>query len=91
MNTKKKAKINSKINEQQEQFKVYGHEVFQKIKKLIKKGNIRRIIIKDEKDKVVLEIPVNFVLLGAVFAPIFAAVGALIALTSKYTIVVEKK
>jgi len=74
-----------------EKFKVYGHEVVTKVKQLIKEGNIRRIIIKDEKGKVLMEIPVTFALVGAVFAPILAALGALAALVAKCTIEVEKK
>ncbi len=76
---------------QREQFKVYGHEVLKKITELIKEGNVRRIIIKNEKGKVMLEIPVTLAVVGTVFAPILAAVGALAALTSKCTIVVERK
>jgi len=74
-----------------EQFKVHGHEVLARVKELIKEGNIRRIIIKNDKGKVMMEIPVTFAVVGAVFAPVLAAVGALAALMSKCTIEVEKK
>ena len=74
-----------------EQFKVYGHELLLKIKELIKEGNVRRIIIKNEKDKVMMEIPVSFAVIGAFFAPVLAAVGALAALMTKCTIEVERK
>lgn len=74
-----------------DQFKVYGHELLLKIKELIKEGNIRRIIIKNEKDKVMMEIPVTFAVVGAFFAPVLAAVGALAALMTKCTIEVERK
>lgn len=75
----------------QDQFKVYGHEVLEKVKELIKEGNVRRIIIKNEKGKVMMEIPVTFAVVGAFFAPVLAAVGALAALLSKATIEVERK
>ncbi len=52
---------------------------------------MRRIIIKNEKGKVLMEIPVTVVVVGAVFAPILAAAGALAALLNKCSIVVEKK
>lgn len=74
----------------QEQFKVYGHEVLKKVKELIKEGNVRRIIIKNEKGKVMVEIPVTFAVVGAVFAPVLAAVGALAAVVNKCTIEVER-
>ena len=75
----------------QETFKVKGEELIKKVKEIIKEGNVRRIIIKNEKGKVMLEIPVTFAVVGTVFAPILAAVGALAALVTKCTIVVERK
>ncbi len=74
-----------------EQFKVYGHELLGKIKELIKKGNIQKVIIKDEKGKVMIEIPVTIAAVAAVATPILAAVGALAALINKCTIEVIKK
>ncbi len=74
-----------------EQFKVYGHEILSKVKELIKEGNVRRIIIKNDKNKVMMEIPVTFAVVGAFFAPVLAAIGALAALLTKATIEVERK
>jgi len=74
-----------------EQFRVYGHEALKKIKELIKEGNIRRIIIKDEKGKILVEFPVTFAVVGTVFAPVLAAIGALAAVLNKCTIEVERK
>ena len=74
-----------------EQFKVYGYEMLEKIKELIKEGNIQRIIIKNEKGKVMMEIPVTFAAVGVLVAPLLAAVGALAALMTKCTIEVIKK
>jgi len=84
-------KQTKKSNSSKEQFKVYGHELVKKIKELIKEGNIRRIIIKNEKGGVMMEIPVTFVVVGAFFAPVLAAIGALAALMTKCTIEVERK
>ena len=78
-------------NIRKEEFKVSGEELLQKVKELIKEGNIRRIIIKDEKGDTLMEIPVTFAVVGAVFAPILAAVGAMAALVTKCTIIVEKR
>lgn len=94
MPTKKKTtnkKTKSKPNPKTEQFKVYGHELLARVKELIKEGNVRRIIIKNEKGKVMIEIPVTFAVVGAMFAPIWAAVGAFAALITKCTIEVERK
>lgn len=89
--TKKQTKKQNKKADFKEEFKVRGHEVIGKVKELIKEGNVRRIIIKDEKGKVFMEIPVTFAVVGAVFAPILAALGALAALVAKCTIEVERK
>lgn len=73
-----------------EEIKVLGHDLADQVKKLIHEGNVRRIIIKDEKGNTFVEIPVSVAAVGAVFAPIVAAVGALAAMAAKFTIVVEK-
>lgn len=89
--TKKETGKKSTDDSAKEQFKVYGHELLTKIKELIKEGNVRRIIIKNEKNKVMMEIPVTFAVVGAFFAPVLAAIGALAALMTKCTIEVERK
>jgi hypothetical protein len=73
-----------------EEVKVLGNELVDKVKALIHEGNVRRIIIKDEHGHTFVEIPVSVAAVGAVFAPILAAVGALAAMAAKFTIVVEK-
>lgn len=73
-----------------EEFKLNGGEIINKIKELIHEGNIRRIILKDEAGKTFLEIPLTVGLVGAAFAPVLAAIGAIAALVTKMTIVVEK-
>jgi len=75
----------------EEEFKVTGDQLKEKVKELIKAGNARRIIIKNEKGDVVLEIPLTFGAIGAVVAPMLAAVGAVAAILTNCTIVVVKK
>jgi hypothetical protein len=74
-----------------EEFKVEGGRLVEKVKELIKEGNIRRIIIKDEKGEVIMELPMTVAVVGTLLAPVLAAVGALAALLSSCTIVVERK
>ena len=74
-----------------EEFKVSGEEVLKKVKEIVKKGNARRIIIKNEKGKTLIEIPLTVGVVGAVLLPVFAAVGAIAALLTSCTIVVEKR
>ena len=59
-----------------EEFKIEGGELVNKVKELIHEGNVRRIILKDENGKTFMEIPLTVGVVGAVFAPILAAVGA---------------
>lgn len=74
-----------------EEFKVRGEEVLKKIKELVKQGNIRRIILKNEEDKVLVEFPLTWGVVGAALLPIWAAIGAIAALVANLTIVVEKR
>ena len=76
---------------QNSQFHVSGDELLKKVKEIIHEGNVNRIIIKNEEGKTFLEIPVTIGLIGALLLPVFAAVGALAALVSKFTIEVIRK
>ena len=73
-----------------EEFHVNGEQLLAKIKELIHEGNIRRIIIKNKDGKPIMEIPLTIGVVGAVLAPTLAAVGAIAALVSEATVVVEK-
>ena len=73
-----------------EELKVTGDQLVATVKKLVHEGNVRRIIIKDEHGKTFMEIPLTVGVVGAIVAPILAAVGAVAALASNLTIVVEK-
>lgn len=75
----------------QEEFKVSGDELIKKVKELIAAGNARRIIIKNESGETIVEIPLTVGAIGALIAPPLAAVGAIAALVTKCTIVVEKR
>ncbi|HKK41326.1 MAG TPA: DUF4342 domain-containing protein [Bacteroidales bacterium] len=78
-------------NSNQESFKVSGDDLMGKIKEIIREGNARKIIIKNDKDVTIMEFPLTVGAIGAVLAPVFAAVGTLAALASHCTIIVEKK
>ncbi len=74
-----------------EEFKINGDELIAKVKELIQAGKIRRISIKNEKEETVLEFPLAFGAVGFLLAPTLAAVGAVAALLTKCSIVVERK
>jgi len=73
------------------EFKVKAEDLMQKIRELLEEGNVNRIIIKDDKGKVYLEIPVTLGVIGALIAPILAAVGALAAWAADFTIEVMRR
>ncbi|HUZ93188.1 MAG TPA: DUF4342 domain-containing protein [Candidatus Paceibacterota bacterium] len=83
--------VKNNTKESKEEFKVSGEEVLVKVKHLIKEGNARRIIIKNEEGEEVMEIPLTIGAVGALLAPALAAIGAVAALLTKCTIVVIKK
>ncbi|MBN2116585.1 MAG: DUF4342 domain-containing protein [Anaerolineales bacterium] len=73
-----------------EEFRVEGEKLIAKIKEIFHEGNIRRVIIKDKEGKTVLEIPVTIGVVGALLAPQLAAIGAIAALITEATVVVER-
>ena len=83
--------MTSKEKSNHESFKVSGDEILSKVKEIIKEGNASRIIIKNDKEEVIMEFPLTVGAIGVVLAPVFAAVGTLTALATKCTIVVEKR
>ena len=72
-----------------ESFKVGADQLVDAVKKLAHEGNVRRIIIKQE-GKTIAEFPLSIGLVGAVFAPLLAAVGALAAVLTECTVEVER-
>ena len=73
-----------------EEFKIDGEKLIAKIKELLHEGNIRKLIIKDKEGKVLMEIPMTFGMVGVLLAPQLAAIGAIAALVTEATLVVEK-
>ncbi len=75
---------------EKEEFKVSGEDLLKKIKEIIHEGNVRKISIRNEENKTVVEIPLTVGAIGVLIAPVLAMVGTLAALTTKCTIVVER-
>ncbi len=74
-----------------ETFKLKGEHLLNKIKELIEEGNIRKITIHDKDGKELMSFPLSLGVVGAVFAPVFAAIGALAAIIGECSITVEKE
>ncbi len=73
-----------------EEFKVSGDELISRVKELVHQGNIRRVIIKNEEGRTLIDIPLTLGVVGALVAPQLAALGAIAALITHGTILVEK-
>ena len=73
-----------------EEFKTTGEELLSKVKELLHEGNIRRLIIKNDEGRVLIEIPLTIGVVGIVLVPTLAAVGAIAALVTDCSIIVEK-
>ena len=72
-----------------ETIKAEGSEALDKVKKIIEEGNVRRVRIK-QAGQVVAEFPLTVGVVGAVLAPVLAAIGALVALLAECSIEVER-
>ncbi|HOD32151.1 MAG: hypothetical protein BWY56_02455 [Acidobacteria bacterium ADurb.Bin340] len=73
-----------------EEFKLDGGQVLDKVKALIREGNIRRIVLKNDEGHTLMEVPLTVGLIGAALLPVLAAVGALAAVATRMTLVVER-
>ena len=85
------SKCGAPVNESQEEYVVSSDELVKKIKGLLHEGNVRRIIVKDEKGKTLLEIPAWAGFVGAVLAPWLAALGVIAAIATSCTITVVRR
>jgi hypothetical protein len=74
-----------------EEFQFSGDSLLAKIREIIHAGNVRRVIIKNEEGRVLVDIPLTLGVVGTLLAPQLAAIGAIAALVLKGTIVIEKE
>jgi hypothetical protein len=88
MPTKKQTKSSDRFTEE---VKVTGGQLIETVKKLIHEGNVRSIAIKDKNGKTLVKFPLTIGVVGAAFAPILAAVGAIAALVTESSITVERE
>ena len=80
-----------KTEPKQETFTVKGEDLIKKVKELVHEGNVRRITIKDKSGKSLVTFPLTIGVVGAIIAPVLAAVGAIAALVTECTIAVERE
>jgi CBS domain-containing protein len=73
-----------------EEFQVSGDALVARIKEFVREGNIRRVVIKDEEGKTLIDLPLTIGVVGALVRPKLAAVGAIAAMVTHGKIIVEK-
>lgn len=73
-----------------EEFQVNGDQLMAKIKELLHEGNVRRVSIRNEEGRTLVDIPLTVGVVGAILVPQLAALGAIAALVTHCTIVIEK-
>jgi hypothetical protein len=73
-----------------ESIKVEGSNILDKLNELLREGNVRRVIVK-QQGRTIAEFPLTVGVVGAVFAPLLAAVGAVVALLQDCTIYIERE
>jgi hypothetical protein len=74
-----------------ESFRVQGENLLKKVKELIEEGNVRKVTITDKSGKELMSFPLTIGVVGTLFAPVLAAVGALAALVGECHISVERE
>lgn len=74
-----------------ESFRVNGELLLNKVKELIREGNVRKISIHDHSGKEIMSFPLTLGVVGTLIAPVLAAIGALAALIGECTITVERE
>ena len=77
-------------NNRTEEFTINGEDLITKIKEIIKQGNAKKITVRGKDGNEIISFPVTVGVAGIVLAPIFAAVGAVAALATECTIVIER-
>lgn len=74
-----------------EELRVKGDALVAKVREVVREGNVRRIIIKGSDGRTMIEFPLTVGVVGAVVAPVWAAIGAVAALVADWSIVVERR
>jgi hypothetical protein len=72
-----------------EAFKVKGDQLLERVRELIREGNVRRVVI-EQGDQTIAEFPVTLGVVGALAAPVLAAIGAMAAVLTDCTVYVKR-
>jgi hypothetical protein len=73
-----------------EEFKVSGPKLLEKLKALVKEGNVRRIVLRNPEGRVLFDVPLNAGIAASALLPFWAAVASIAVLATDYTVLVER-
>lgn len=73
-----------------EEIKVGAKDLLATIKRIVRAGNVRRIVVRNPAGRTLLDIPLNAGIVGAALLPLWAAIGAIAAVAAQYTVVIER-
>jgi len=65
--------------------------VLERIKTLVHEGNVRRLVVKNAKGVTLIEAPLTVGVVGAMLAPVWAAIAAITAIVADASVVVERR
>ncbi len=73
-----------------EEIKVSGAKLVEKIKALIKEGNVRRLVLRNPEGRVLLDVPLNAGIAATALLPLWATIASVAVLATDYTVLVER-
>lgn len=83
--------LESSTETRKQRIRVRGEELLTRVRRLIHEGNVRRIVVISEEGTTLLEIPLTAGVVSAVMAPALVAIGAIAALATNYTLLIEAR
>lgn len=91
MDDNERAGADGRCRRTREQFRVSGDELVAKLKELVRQGNVRHIVIKNDEGRTLIEVPLSLGVVGAVLLPVWAAIGAIAAMVTRCSIEIERE
>ena len=73
-----------------EEIKVEGNKLVETIKKLVREGNVRRIVVRNPQGRSIVDIPLNAGIVGVALLPVWATLASLAMMVAQYTVVIER-
>jgi hypothetical protein len=73
-----------------EEIKVSGEKVKETLKRIIREGNVPRIILRNPQGRTLIDMPLTAGIAASVLLPLWVTIGSIVAMATDYTILVER-